>query len=49
MQEPKTRNERYYQSTGKYKSEKDREFDNGKGRWGKELKEEKKNNSLTGY
>ena len=38
MKKPTTRNERYFMSTGKYKSEKDREFDNGKGKWGKEFK-----------
>lgn len=49
MKKPKSKNERYFQSTGKYKSDKDREFDDGKGRFGKEWREEDKNKSLTGY
>jgi len=49
MKDPESKNERYFQSTGKYKTEKDREMYDGKGRWGKEHKEDNINKSLTGY
>jgi len=49
MIEPKSKNERYYQSTGRYKSEKERNYDNGKGKFGKEVKPLNINKSLTGY
>lgn len=45
MQEPKTKNERYFMSTGKYKSEKDRDDK----KFGKEWKPININKSLTGY
>ena len=47
--EPTSRNERYFQSTGKYKSEKDRNFNDGKGKYGKEWTPKKFNNRLTGW
>ncbi len=45
MDEPKSKNERYFQSTGKYKSEKDKRDE----KYGKEYKPQKLNGSLTGY
>lgn len=45
MQEPKTRNEKYFMSTGRYKSTKEREEE----KFGKEYKLPKLNKSLTGY
>lgn len=49
MKEPKTMNERYYMSTGKYKSDRERKENEGKGKWGKEWKPFNINKSLTGY
>ena len=43
--EPASRNQRYFESTGKYKSSKEKE-DN---KYGKEHKSLNKNNSITGY
>lgn len=45
MNKQLTKNERYFISTGKYRSEKERK----EARFGKEIKDKKYNNSLTGW